>query len=495
MSSLFNWSQKRSVVFIIGAMAFAFITYYLLLCKYVLYNGDDVWTLTRVFHFSRTGENVDTIFRAVETTDRVQLFGLSYNYIYGWFLDLFGWTRTNAHILCSTFILISGVVWFFILRTLKFSSNLAWVFMLSLPLFPAYFGAGHLTRTDPLAFFCASLAFLLFIKRRYFFAGLVLVLGVETHIMGSIGGFYILAFVLYEWKYFFSDIKKLLLNVLRFFVGVAIGVCYYLYLHQDVFSVERFFDLLASHKNAKELPSYLITYFIQTEWYLHVWEFVLIVSTIVLYLKNKIFKENEFVWIFLLVLLASTFILSRPNRVYMLFIFPSIHLLILYTAEKMNAIKQVTLLLFAIFFVHYGVIYSMHRTYDFENIITEIENTIKDDKIPVVGIADVWFAAKDRKFHLIFNNIKDIPERDIQEAYVVETDFIFPISYTMEIESMAMEKGITKDPLLAKRRKHYLGVVNYFKDNYDCELVNTSKGFKEDSLKIWLCKKGDIENR
>ena len=489
MSSLFNWSQKRSIVFIIGTIAFIAMTYYLLLCRYVLYNGDDVWTLTRVFHFFRTGENIDTIFRAVETTDRVQLFGISYNYLYGWFLDFFGWTRTNAHILCSTFIFISGILWFFILRTLKFSSNLAWAFLLSLPLFPAYFGAAHLTRTDPLAFFCASLAFLLFIKRKYFFAGLLLVLGIESHIMGSIGGFYILAFVLYEWKYFFANIKKLLINVLLFFLGLALGVCYYLYLHQDVFSIERFFDLLTSHKNAKELPSYLITYFVQTEWYLHVWELVLILSTIVLYLKNKVFKENKFVWIFLLTLFASTFILSRPNRVYMLFIFPSIHLLILYTAEKMNILKKFMFFLLALFFVHYGIIYFINRNYDFENIITEIKNTIKDDKIPVVGIADVWYAAKDREFNLIFNNIKDIPQRNIKEAYVVQTDFIFPISYTMKLETIAMEKGLTKDPLLAKRRKHYLDVVNFFKENYDCELVNNSKGFKEDSLKIWLCKK------
>ena len=455
-----------------------------------MYNGDDAWTLTRVYHFLQTGRHEDTIFRAVETDDRTKYFNITYNYIYGNFLNLFGWTKSNAHLLCNFFIAGAGIIWFHILKHLKFSTNLCWAFGLTFMLFPAYYGTANLIRVDPMTFFCASATMLLFVKERYFLSSLIFMLGMESHVMGGIAAFYVLPYMIYKWDHFFKNPKLLLKIIGLYAIGILIGVGYYLYLHQDVVTFERLQHLLVTHKNkGKELPSYLITYFIQPEWYMHVWELFLLLGFVLTYLIKGIFKQHRFVWLFLLSLVVSTFILSRPNRAYMVFVFPAFQLLILYTAEQLKILKPTLIGLLLIFVLHYGAFYWMNRTYHFEKTTTQLIASIPDKNIPVVGMADVWFAAKDHPFHLIYNSIKDIPERNIPKAYVIQNDYMHPDSYSMHLEKLAMEKGLTKDPLLAKRRMHYLNTIAYFKDNYECKLLNSFEAYKGAEMKVWICER------
>ncbi len=488
MVKLFDWDRRKSQIALVFSLLLTLLIYYLLHCCYILYNGDESWTLSRVYHFITTGNNYDTVFRAVETTDRVQLFGISYNSLTGTFLNSFGWTKTNAHLVSIFFIFSSSLVWFHILRCLRFSSSLSWVFATSMLLFPAYFGAGNMARTDAMVLFFASSSLYCFISERYFWSGLLLMIGTEVHIIGSIGAFYILAYFLYDLGKFTRQPKVFLKMLATFSLGALLGLAYYLFLHRHVFSVELLLHLLFSHRDkGLELPSYLLTYFVQPEWYLHVTELVLLLSMIVLYLFKKAYKGHRFVWIFLLVLLGSTFILSRPNRLYMLFLFPALHLVILYTAEHLKILKTFTICLYLGFVLHYGWIYSMNGSYNFQNSIEQMQAAMIDPDIAVVGVADVWLAAKERDFHLIYNTIKDLPERNIKETYLVQTDYMHPESWSIELEQMAIDRGFTKDPLLQKRRKHYQDQIAYFKNNYDCQLISADRCYKQDSLRIWHC--------
>ncbi len=489
MTKLFDWNEKPSRYFIGLVLLFTILIYYLLRCRYVMYNGDDAWTLTRVYHFLQTGRHEDTIFRAVETDDRTKYFNLTYNYIFGYWLNFLGWTKSNAHLLCNFFVGGAAIIWFHILKHLKFSNNLCWAFALTFMLFPAYYGTANLIRVDPMTFFCASATMLLFIKGRYFISSLVFMLGMESHAMGGIAAFYVLPYMFYKWDHFKNP--KLLLKIIGLYsIGILIGVGYYLYLHQDVVTLERLQHLLVTHKNkGKELPSYLITYFIQPEWYMHVWELFLLLGFIITYFVKGIFKQHRFVWMFLLSLVISTFILSRPNRAYMVFVFPAFQLMILYTAQQLAILKPTLIGLLLIFTIHYGTFYWMNRSYHFEKTTQQLIASIPDKNIPVVGMADVWFAVKDHEFHLIYNSIKDIPERNIPAAYVIQNDYMHPDSYSIHLEKLAMEKGLTKDPLLAKRRTHYLNTIAYFKENYECKLLESFVAYRGAEMKVWYCER------
>lgn len=487
--TLFDWNNNQTKLFIGLSLFFTGLVYYLLHTRFVLYNGDDAWTMTRLYNYMTMGSSMDTIFRAIETDERIQIFNMLFNQIYGYYLAFFGWTKSNAHILNTVLMSGTAVVWFYILRGLKFSLDLSAIFALTLLLFPAYFGSANLLRTDPLTFLLASSSFLLFIRQKYFFAALFLMLSIETHPMGIIGGFYILAYVLTQWTYFFEDKKRLAKISAQFLLGIGVGIGYYLFLHWDVLTWERFSKTLIENRNrGKELPNYIITYFLQTEWYLHVWELFLMIGTVGVYVGKKLYKKNTFVWVFFLSLILSTFISGRPNRVYMVFLFPAFHLMLLYSAEQLNKLKAMTFVLAGAFTLYYGGIYWMNKSYDLNQITSTTIEAIPNKNIPVVGMADNWFAAKEHPFYLIYNSIHDLPEQNLKELYLIENDYLHIAPISLQLEKFVLDQGLTKDPLISKRKKHYLKTIAYFKTNYDCEEITTFAGYQDEKGRICYCK-------
>lgn len=489
--TLFNWNAKQSQQFIISCLFFIAAIYFLLHNRYVLYNGDDVWSTSRFYEYMTTGFNRDTFFTTVETAnDKTLIFHMLQNKIYGNLLNIFGWTKSNVHLISTLFVGLSAFLWFHILKSLNFSFSLSCVFGLTLMLFPAYFGAADLSRPDALTFFLASSSFLLFIKKRYLFAAFTMLMAMETHAMGMIAGFYILAYVLSEWRYFFNDWKRFLRMALLFGTGVALGVGYYLFLHWDIISWDRFSTILLSNKNVKkELPNYLITYFISPEWYLHVWELFLLLFGIGFYFIKGAFKKNSFVWIFLLSLLISTLISGRPNRFYIIFIFPAFQLLLLYTAEQSNRLKEFTFFLFVVFALNYGALYWQNHSYHFSKISAQITESIPDKNIPVVGMSDTWFAAKKHPFYLIYNSIHDLPEQDLPALYLVETPYLHTSPVSIQLENYILNKGLTKDPLMSKRRVHYDKMIAHFKSTCDCELIKKIPAYRQEYATVSFCKR------
>lgn len=488
--TLFNWTPQQTWLFIACSLLFTLIIYYLLHTRYVLYNGDDVWDNSRIYEYIKTGFNRDTIFTTIETKDKTIIFHILRNEVYGHFLTFFGWTKSNAHILSTSFIFLSALIWSFIIRALKFSFSLSIIFGLTMLLFPAYFGAADLTRPDAFTFFWVSTSFLLFIKKRYFFAAFTMLVGMETHAMGMMAGFYILAYVLSEWTYFFRDWKRLGKIALLFGAGIGVGIGYYLFLHWDILTWNRFSEILLNNKNIKkELPNYLITYFISPEWYLHVWELFLLLFTVGFYLQQKNYRKNTFVWVFLLTVIFSTFLTGRPNRFYIIYAFPAFQLMLLYSVEQANKLKTTTFFLGLVFMLNYGGLYWQNHSYDFAKITSQIQQSIPDKSIPVVGMSDNWFAAKEHPFHLIYNSIHDLPEKNLPELYLIETDYLHTAPVSLKLEQYILDKGWTKDPLMSKRRTHYNGMIEYFKTNYDCQLINKFKAYGTENAAIYYCKR------
>lgn len=487
---LFDYTQKQTQIFLGVFLLLILGAYYLLHGCHVLYNGDDAWTMTRLYHFSKTGVNMDTIFRAVTTDERVQIFNQLFNYLYTGWLNIFGWTKSNAHILGTGFLVLASGVWYKILKALDFSHDVVVVFTLTLFLFPAYYGTANLIRTDPLTFLFCALSFYFFIKQKYFFAAFVGSMAVETHPMGIIAGFYILAYIVAERKKFFGETQLWRKALGPIFVGLLLGIGYYLALQSHVLSLERLQKtLLDNRNNAKELPNYLITYFAQTEWYLHFWEFFLMIGAIIWFIARKGWQQNAFVGWFLILMIISTFVTGRPNRVYMVFIFPVFQLMLLYTADQAGKLKRITYLLIAIFILHYCNLYRMNHSYDGASIRAKTEALIPDKNIPVVGMADNWFAAKDHDFYLIYNSIHDLVDRPFEEFYLIENEYLHIAPFSIQMEEYALKKKLTGDALILKRKKHYIKTINTFKEKYACTLIGAFPAYLGEKAKVNICLK------
>jgi len=488
--TLFDYTEKQTRNFIGLFVVIILAAYYFLHGAHVLYNGDDAWTMTRLYHFSKTGINMDTIFRAVTTDERVQIFNQFFNYLFTSWLNLFGWTKSNAHLLCTGLMVLAAFIWYKIIKTLNFSHSIAVVFALTLFLFPAYYGTANLVRTDPLTFLFSALSFYLFIKQRYFFAAFIGSMAVETHPMGIITGFYILAYIVAEKNLFFGKMQLWKKALGPLLIGLALGIGYYLILHAHVLNPERLQKtLLDNRNNAKELPNYLITYFAQTEWYLHVWEFFLMLGTIIWFTTKKGWREKSFVGWLLIFMIISTFVTGRPNRVYMVFIFPAFHLMLLYSAELAGKLKEITYLLLVVFILHYANLYRMNHSYDGETICEKTTTLIPDKSIPVVGMADNWFAAKDHEFYLIYNSIHDLVDRPFERFYLIENEYLHIAPISIKMEEYALDKKLTKDALILKRKKHYLKTIATFKEKYNCQLIGSFPAYQGEEAKVNICVK------
>ena len=173
---------------------------------------------------------MDTVFQAVEVKDRTQIFYIFFNSLYGGFLDLFGWSKANAHLVCTFFIALSAVVWFFIFRKIKFSFEVALLMALTFMLFPAYFKAANHLRPDAMAFCLGSLSLLIFLSRYYLLAGFMLMVAIESHLMSCIFGVYMIVLVGYNWKAYYTTPKSFFKEVLLFSAGVILGFAYYFWL-------------------------------------------------------------------------------------------------------------------------------------------------------------------------------------------------------------------------------------------------------------------------
>ena len=172
----------------------------------------------------------------------------------------------------------------------------------------------------------------------------------------------------------------------------------------------------------------------------------------------------------------------------MVFIFPAFQLMLLYTAEQSGKLKGCTYALITVFILHYGNIYRMNHTFDGETIREKTKALIPDQSIPVVGMADNWFAAKDHDFYLIYNSIHDLVDQPFKEFYLIENQYLHIAPFSIKIEEWALEKQLTKDALILKRKKHYLKTIDYFKTHYDCDKIGSFPAYLDGEVEVNFCK-------
>ncbi|MCB0327757.1 MAG: hypothetical protein KDD52_09095 [Bdellovibrionales bacterium] len=431
---------------------------------FYLYHVDNAWEVAKTYYYIKLGITEDVLFRSIDAPDRIQLFCKGFYFLLGNTLELFGWTKSNALWFSSFFLWLTSLVWFFILRSLHFSKKVAGTFSFLMLLYPAFFSAAHLARADTLALCAASFGFLLFIHRRYILACFVVMVAFEFHVMGSIGAFYILAFVLDQRKYFFSK-KNLALKVLtQCLIGVLLGSIYYYIMHMDVLSFELLHTILSIKKQMPNpLKNYLISYFIHDRWFVHIFEFFVIVVSIRFFIFRKLYQNNSFVGTFMLVLIVSSFITQRPNKHYMVFAFPAFLLAIVYTFESMKRTKELVATSLVLIFSVNAYLYIQNRNYDFEKLTKEIQlHTPKKNQV-IVGMPDNWFGAVGREFYPIYHSVTYLYDLDFPEIYLIKNDYI------------------------SRHSKNYKPLVSYYLTHYNCRPTHQIDAGENRNVEIFDC--------
>ncbi len=446
------------------ALAPILLTYLLLHTKYYIYYVDDAWFVSENYYFFQTGRIEDFLFRAVDAPDRVLLFGKTYFYVYGAFLDLFGWTKGNAIILSSVFMWLSAGVWWSISRLLGYSRTLSNTIGLSVLILPAFFNAASLTRPDAFVFFLASATFWLFLKRQYFLSGLFLLVSVESHLMGVTGAFFIFAYVLATWRKFFDEGWKLLLHVLLLVLGAIAGACYFYWLHPD-FTFDRLFTILSIKKEMNEFKyGFIVKYFTQYYWFRHVWEIPVLFFALYLFVKNRLWKQNAFIPVFFVVMILASLVTSRPNANYMVFIYLGFVFIAAYAFEQTQWLGKMTKVISIVLLVLYGGHFIANHSYDFKRINAETRASLPQDGLPIIGMPDNWFAAMDRPFYPIYHSVRYIPDLGIKEFYLIRNDYI------------------------SHKSHNYQSFLDWCNENYDVVPIKKFNAYKDESIEIFHCK-------
>ncbi len=456
--------EHKDSVRTILALVLILLAYLLLHAKYYLYYVDDAWFVSEAYYFLQTGRTEDFLFRAVDAPDRVLLFGKTYFHVYGAFLNYFGWTKGNALILSSIFIWLSAGVWWSVARLLGFSRIFSNTIALSVLILPAFFNTASLTRPDALVFFLSTATFWLFLKRQYFFSGLLLLVSLESHLMGVTGAFFIFAYVLATWRAFFAERWKLLKHISLFAVGASLGAYYFYLLHPD-FTFERLATLLAIKKEMNDFKfGFIIKYFGQYFWYRHLWEIPVLIFVFYLFIKNRLWKQHVFIPVFFVVMVLSSLATSRPNANYMVFVYPAFVFIAVYTFEKMQLLNKVKRIVSILLLVLYGAHFIANRSFNFNRINAETKASLPQDGLPVIGMPDNWFAAMDRPFYPIYHSVKYIPDLGIKEFYLVRNDYI------------------------SHRSNNYYSFIKWCDEKYDVLPLKKFNAYKDKSVEVFHCK-------
>ncbi len=405
--------------FIILFAIFALLVNILIFNNYRAEDIDDPWSLSFAYNFLHNDYEYDSVYKTTELGG-VAYFGKIYSYFYGFVLDKIGWTKLYGHILSAIFTYLSLFLWYKIFQQIGINKKKIAVILLLMLVFEPYLCIANKTRSDALAYFFSTLCFYLFTKEKYLLSGFTGMLGLETHPLGISGYFYCLAFFIWQNKEYLKDKKKLVKSIIYFFIGIILGSLIYILLHYN--ALLNIGGELKHAVGTAKSKNYLISYFFYSKKNRHLVEFILFISMSIVYFVRKQYREDKFSIIFLIIVIIQSILLPRGNYNYAVFAFPAF---ILFSVEVIFFNRKIIpflLLLFILLFPQYIYLYKMnYREKSNSEYVDIIYNKLPDNKLPVFGSANEWFAFYQRDYFYFYT----IDERDeIKECYlIVENDF------------------------------------------------------------------------
>lgn len=427
------WKPSRLIF-----LGTALLTYLLLHNYYRVDYIDDSWSLSWAYNWWTHGEVYDRVFGYMRGDGGSSLFSRTYVFIYGAFCSLFGWTRGGAYLLSALLVLLSSLGWFSIWKELGFSEDESMDYLLIMLLFDPYYGVAHKTRFEPLTLLFATLSLLLFLKKRYFFSGLLLLVAFETHPMGISALFYILAYLFVIRKDMAADPSFYTRGAIRFIMGCLLGIGYYLLLHLPY--LDQLGDL-----GGRQTGHAAVSYFFTNRMAWRHWPELLLVSgsLIVFFFKGKGF-ERPILPAMMIGSLAVSLLLHRGNVHYMVYLYPPFLMAIvsLFEDVKLGPLLLIGFLLYQI--PQYGYLYYSQREYDHKTHMADLKKALPADEygdLFIYGTFNGWFALMDRDYRCYgwFDRSGHKAE-GLEDRFILMENRLYREQYREELEDLIRER-------------------------------------------------------
>ena len=450
---------------------------YIFRWKYFIYEHiDTTWSASLAYNFFYFDTVKDILFHQGLAT--LNLFGQLPAYFYNLFLGIWGW-EVHTISLVSTMLAIVGLsCWYFIIKEFGFSKRDSFITILLAAISYSFFFSAHSARTDIFVFASSAVSTILFIKKRYFWAGVFTVIAIESHPTGVFAFLFHLTWILSERKKLFQNRSSLIIPIVYYVLAISLGTVLYLSLHMDYLSIQKISSKI-SETNAplwKKFimglsKNYLVDYFIvpitrflsdstytdrattsnnQIISLLYVGRnllflLVIIIAACVFILNNGVKKFPALGW-FLTAILISAILLPRGNSFYFLHAIPVIMALIVAAGLNSRLLTLMTLYVYFFFMGQYLIYFYLNKeSHSLNEYYQYRENIYKfkrEKNIPLYGTYNDWFAfKKDPSFKLIinlFNNTQEIS----YPMYVIFKEKHFEISqYTYPFERFLEESN------------------------------------------------------
>lgn len=420
-SSLFDWFEDRFKLNLFICCFFTVLIVFFMFDNYRYEDIDDPWSLSFSYNFLFKGIEYDSVYKAQEVGG-VAYFGKLYSYLYGSILSVFGWTKLNAHLISSALSLSALFLWIKSLKSLGFEHKVIVITILLMLVFEPYVSMGSKTRSDALAYFFCMLSFFLFIRERYFLSGIIAMFALETHPLGLTSFVYCLSYFIWRYEDLTNNKKRLCNSIMMVAVGILVGLAIYLSLHyENIMKIGNDIAHFSGGTSKSGSSNYLIAYFFESKGYRHIPEALLLLISLSLYFKIKLFRKNRFPLIFLILCAAQSLILLRGNSNYAVFFFPSLILFITYTFVEAKRASLLLIFCFCLLIPQYIYLYKInYRAEPYTVLVKKLQDVIPhDDGLPIFGSANEWFAFYDRNYYYYYL-IGEKPNEP--KAYFIEED-------------------------------------------------------------------------
>ena len=385
---MINIKRKSLIPYLLIALLYA-IFHLKYMPKYI----DDAWVLSWAYRFINFHDVTDYVFGYINTRGSI-LFGTGYSFFYGSILNLIGWSRSNAVLISTFFIWATAFTWHKIVLKLGYVKKIAHTVSIMFLIMEIYFALGNKLRSDSMTLFIISIAFYLFITKKYFFAGLLSIIAFEIHPISLTLYFYLLAYLISIFDDMKARPKFYIKGATIFFIGVALGLVYYYILQKDYLSL--FFSTTTGELNGYTFASYF--WKMKFAWR-HIPEAIIIIVAFLIFIKKGLYKEDKFILPFFLSCLLSTFIFRRGNYHYVAFVYPSVLLLIAFVVNDINKYKLFWIFLLLYLLPQYGFLYYKNNNFSQKQYELNLQNSVPDNGIFILGSSSDWFGLKDREFH------------------------------------------------------------------------------------------------
>ncbi len=395
-----NSEKKNNWFFRFWLWIGIYIVFYLFLnLKYNIDKIDDVWNLSWAYgliHFH-------TFTPGVFFDHGIIAFGVIWAAIQGFILDIIGWTKLNAHLISFGFGIGSLYLIFYLLKE-TFSELFAFTFVLVFSISEPFFASVTLARVDIFGLFLLILFLFLVFKKAPLFAGIILMLSLESHPAPFIFSlFYGIVFI---WKWIKKQRIKLdLYFLLKFLIGMVIGLLIYLSIHYPYLHHIRGI-LLEGRKTGRPglFHTPLYSYYFEAKYYRHIPELIILALSLILYFINWK-RADRFPVLLLFSGILSTYLIGRANPNYTVYFYISYFIFVIYTFKNFTKVlswKAIIILFLLLWFPQYAFLYIKNYNISFTDYIHDLKegyHSREAGEKPIFGDPNSWFIFyKNRNF-------------------------------------------------------------------------------------------------